>query len=249
MHYHSGVAAQMFRAMAESNVNIEMITTSDIKISTLVQRADAEAALKAVHRVFALESETGAPPKVGWAQPAPSVKTSAGSDEILKQVVGGLASMEDIVVSDVQLDETQSLISVNRLPDVPGVCAELFAAVAEGDIMVDTIVQNVSRQGHTVISFTVPRRDHDQCLLLVHEVLSQWEGAACYSEREIDQLSVIGVGLRSHTGVGERMFRALAESEINVKMINTSEIRMSAVVAAEQGQTAHKALLKAFRLG
>jgi aspartate kinase len=247
MRTHSGVAAQMFRALAECNANIEMITTSDIKISTLIHRDKAREALEAVHRVFALESPSGAPPKVGWAQSV-NGNGAKSDDETLRQVVSGLSGMEDIVVSEVRLDESQSLVSVTGLPDVPGVCSELFAAVAEGDIMVDTIVQNVSRQGHTVVSFTVPRRDHDQCLLLVHEVLSQWDGAACSSEREIDQLSVIGVGLRSHTGVGERMFRALAEADINVKMVNTSEIRMSAVVAADQGRAAHQALLSAFQL-
>jgi aspartate kinase len=247
MRTHSGVAAQMFRAMADAGVNIEMITTSDIKISTLIGRQQAEAGLNAVHAAFGLESEVAAPPAVGRRQ-QPQGKAAASSGDLLQQVVEKLTGMEDIVVSDVRLDESQSLISVNGLPDVPGVCAELFTAVAEGNIMVDTIVQNVSRHGHSVVSFTVPRSDHDQCLLLVHELLSQWEGATCSSEREIDQLSVMGIGLRSHTGVGEKMFQALGEANINVRMINTSEIRMSAVVSAKQGRAAHSALLHAFQI-
>jgi aspartate kinase len=249
MRTHSGVAAQMFRALAEAGINIEMITTSDIKVSTLIQRSHAEQALAAVHRAFGLDSPQPAAPKVGWKQSA-GAKGGPANDELLQEVVQKLAGMEDIVVSDVVLDESQSLLSVTGLPDVPGVCAELFTAVAEGNIMVDAIVQNVSRQGHTVVSFTVPRRDHDACLLLVRELLSQWEGAGCTSEREIDLLSVMGVGLRSHTGVGERMFRALGEAGINVRMVNTSEIRMAAVVSADQGQAAHRALLEAFgRIG
>ncbi len=156
--------------------------------------------------------------------------------------------MEDIVVSEVHLDDSQSLISVNGLPDVPGVCADLFTAVADGNIMVDTILQNVSRDDKTVVSFTVPRADHDACLLLVRELISQWNEATCTSERTIAQLSVMGVGLRSHTGVGEKMFRALGDAGINVRMINTSEIRMSAIVSADQGQAAHAALLGAFGL-
>ncbi len=246
MRTHSGVAAQMFRALADQGINIEMITTSDIKVSTLIQRTHAEQALAAVHRAFRLDSPQPAAPQVGWKQTSSALRGGPSPDELLHDVVQKLAGMEDIVVSDVVLDESQSLISVTGLPDVPGVCAELFTAVAEGNIMVDAIVQNVSRQGHTVVSFTVPRSDHDACLLLVQELLSQWEGAGCASEREIDLLSVRGVGLRSHTGVGERMFRALGEAGINVRMVNTSEIRMAAVVSADQGRTAHRALLEAF---
>lgn len=247
MRTHSGVAAQMFRALADAGVNIEMITTSDIKVSTLVSRSSAEPGLQAVHAAFGLDSPQPAAPRVGYRQ-HPETRNHATSDDHLEQVVRKLAGMEDIVVSDVQLDESQSLITASSLPDVPGVCAELFTAVADGNSMVDAILQNVSRDGKSVVSFTVPRRDHDACLLLVREVLSQWPGATVTSEREIAQLSVIGVGLRTHTGVGEKMFRALGDAGINVRMINTSEIRMTAMVAADQGRAAHRALLGAFGL-
>jgi aspartate kinase len=247
MRTHSGVAAQMFRALADVGANIEMITTSDIKVSTLISRSVAEQGLKAVHAAFQLESPQPAAPTMGYRQEATG-RNQAAYDDVLQQVVQKLSGMEDIVVSEVQLDQSESLISVNGLPDVPGVCAELFTAVADGNIMVDTILQNVSREGKTVVSFTVPRADHDACLLLVRELISQWEGASCTSERSIAQLSVLGVGLRSHTGVGEKMFRALGEAGINVRMINTSEIRMSAIVSAEQGPAGHRALLQCFGL-
>ena len=247
MRRHSGVAAQMFCALADAGVNIDMITTSDIKVSALVSRDVADDGLRAVHRAFGLESPQPAAPSVGWKQQAVEV-TNVSNDDVLQAVVQRLSGMEDIVVSEVLLDETQSLISVGGLPDIPGVCAGLFAAVADGDIMVDAILQDVSRDGKTVVSFTVPRSDHDACLLLIREVLTQWDGATCRTDREIDQLSVMGVGLRSHTGVGEKLFRALGEAGINVRMINTSEIRVSAVVASDQGQAAHAALLRAFGL-
>jgi aspartate kinase len=83
----------------------------------------------------------------------------------------------------------------------------------------------------------------------VREVLSYWPGATLSYEAEIATLSVMGVGLRSHTGVGERMFKALAEADINIRLINTSEMRMSAVVARSEGQKAHQALLNAFGIG
>jgi aspartate kinase len=114
--------------------------------------------------------------------------------------------------------------------------------------MVDMIVQNVSHKGHAEVSFTVPREDLQRCLLLVREVVSQWPEAELSFDQDIAKLSVMGIGLRTHTGVGERMFRALAEKGINIQIINTSEIRMSAVVARDQGVAAHECLLETFGL-
>jgi aspartate kinase len=110
------------------------------------------------------------------------------------------------------------------------------------------IVQNVSHDGIAHLSFTVPRADLDSCLLLVREVIEQWPGAELSFDREIAKLSVMGIGLRSHTGVGEKMFRALAETDINIELVNTSEIRMSAVVAATHGDQAMETLLGTFGL-
>ncbi|MFO1092943.1 MAG: aspartate kinase [Planctomycetaceae bacterium] len=248
MRTHTGVAAQMFQSLAEAGVNLEMITTSEIKISVLVARDRCDAALKAVHRGFNLDADTIAVPAVGVRQ-AMGGRPTVGHDELLREVVGRLSHMEDIVVSEVQLDDLQSRITINNVPDKPGVCAQLFAAVAEGDVMVDMIVQNVSDTGRSEVSFTVPRDDLQQCLLLVREVLSAWAGAKLSYETEIAKLTVLGIGLRTHTGVGDKMFRALAAEQINVQMINTSEIRISVVVARDRGAAAHTCLLKTFGLG
>jgi aspartate kinase len=248
MRTHSGVAAQMFQSLSQAQVNIEMITTSEIKISVLVARDKCDAALKAVHRGFNLDAESVAAPTVGVRQKRSQV-WHIGQDELVREVVSRLAHMEDIVVSEVQLDDTQSLITLRNLPDKPGISAQLFAAVAEGDVMVDMIVQNVSHKGHAEVSFTVPRDDLQRCLLLVREVASHWPESELAFQQDIAKLSVMGIGLRTHTGVGERMFRALAEKGINIQLINTSEIRMSAVVAREQGVAAHECLLETFGLG
>jgi aspartate kinase len=114
--------------------------------------------------------------------------------------------------------------------------------------MVDMIIQNQSHDGQAHVSFTVDRDDLERCLLLVREVLSYWEGATLSYEAEIATLSVVGIGLRTHTGVGERMFRTLADANINIQLINTSEMRMSAVVAKSEGRKGHAALLQAFGL-
>ncbi|MFQ5732429.1 MAG: aspartate kinase [Planctomycetaceae bacterium] len=248
MRTHTGVAGQMFRVLAEANVNIGMVTTSEIKISVLVDRDQCEAAVHAVHSGFGLDRIEVAAPTVGHDQAVPRTVAGASRADIERDVVARLTSMEDIVVSEVQLDTEQARVTVANVPDIPGIATAVFSAVAEGGVMVDMIVQNVSHSGHAHLSFTVPRDDLEQCLLLLREVLEQWEGAALSYDADIAKLSVMGIGLRSHTGVGEKMFRALAEAGVNIQMINTSEIRMSAVVAAADGCKARDGLLAVFGL-
>ena len=247
MRTHTGVAAQMFKSLSDSGVNIQMITTSEIKISVLVDREQRELALRCVHSGFALHQETGVQPAVGYAQVTQS-KPKISRDELERDVVSRLASMEDIVVSEVQLDTEQSRITVRNIADQPGVAAEVFAAVAEGGVMVDLIVQNIGHGHQADISFTVPRGDLERCLLLLRELVERWPGTDITYDKDIAMLSVMGIGLRSHTGVGEKMFRALANAVVNVQMVNTSEIRISAVVAPRDAAKAHYALLTTFGL-
>ena len=187
-------------------------------------------------------------PPVGFEQRGETDISHHTRDELERDVVSRLSHMEDIVVSEVLLDKDQSRVTVRNLPDEPGVAAKIFTAVAEGSVMVDMIVQNISQRGHANLSFTVLRIDLDQCLLLVREVLEQWRDAALSFERDIAKLSVMGIGLRSHTGVGEKMFNALAGASVNIQMVSTSEIRISAVVSPADGQRALNALLKTFDL-
>lgn len=247
MRRHTGVAAQMFKSLSDANVNIQMITTSEIKISVLVDRDQREQALKCVHEGFRLHEAEATPPAIGFAQKSDS-KPKISRDELERDVVSRLASMEDIVVSEVQLDVEQSRITVRNIADKPGIAAEVFAAVAEGGVMVDLIVQNIGHSHQADVSFTVPRVDLERCLLLLRELVERWPGTAISYDKDIAMLSVMGIGLRSHTGVGEKMFRALANAVVNVQMVNTSEIRISAVVAPRDAAKAHHALLTTFGL-
>jgi aspartate kinase len=243
MRTHTGVAGQMFRSLADAGINIGMITTSEIKISALVNRDRCEAAAIAVHAGFGLQAGHLPAPSVGCSQTAP--KPHTGPD-LEREVVAQLASMEDIVVSEVCLDTAQARVTIRSLPDIPGVAADVFSAVAEGGVMVDMIVQNVSHSRRSSLSFTVPRPDLEQCLLLVREVIERWPGAELSFDEDMAKLSVVGIGLRTHTGVGEKMFRALAEAGINVQLINTSEIRICAVVAGDKGPAALERLNREF---
>ncbi len=248
MRTHSGVAAHMFQSLADAGVNIQMITTSEIKISTLIARDECEAALRAVHAAFKLDRPTNEPPTVGVRQKAGGNGDAPSQGRLLQEVVSKLSAMEDIVVSEVLLDESQARVTISDIPDTPGISAQIFSAVADGDVMVDMIIQNQSHSGRARVSLTVDRTDLERCLLLLREVISQWPTAELTYDAEIATLSVVGIGLRTHTGVGERMFRALAEAAINIQLINTSEMRMSAVIARAEGHKAHAALLQAFQL-
>lgn len=248
MQTHTGVAAQMFSALARAGVNIGMITTSDIKISVLVDRNQAQAALAAVHSGFDLHREQPAPPTVGIAQDDEDEDSDKAREARERDVVSRLAHMEDIVVSDVSLDRDQSLVSLRSLPDVPGVAAQVFAANGQAGVMVDMIVQNVSRSGHSHISFTVPRDALEKSLAATKAVILPWKDAELSHEREIAKISVMGIGLRTHTGVGEKMFKALADAKVNVQMISTSEVCISTLVEAKRGEDALVCLRGTFGL-
>ncbi|MBI1348049.1 aspartate kinase [bacterium] len=248
MRTHTGVAAQMFHSLSQAGVNMTMITTSEIKISALVNRDQSQIALNAVHDGFALEKDTATAPSVGYAQRVEESHPRMPRADLERDVVSRLASMEDIVVSDVHLDEQQARVTIRRVQDRPGIAAEVFTAVAEGGVMVDMIVQNVGHDELTDLSFTVPRVDLERCLLLVRELISDWPGATLSYDGEMALLTVMGIGLRSHTGVGERMFRALSDAGVNVQLVNTSEIRFGVVVARTDAAKAHQALLAAFGL-
>ena len=245
MRTHTGVAAQMFQVLADAGINVDMITTSDIKISVLFDRNDCEKAVSVVHESFGLDQEHADSPSIGQKHQAANAQSS---EQWELEVVSRLASMEDIVVSEVQLDIEQSRVTVANLPDEPGVAAAIFKAVADGGCMVDMIVQDTSHRRPAMLSFTVDRNDLEHCLELVNETASQFAGAVVSHDAEIAKLSVMGIGLRSHTGVGQKMFAALAAAKINVELINTSEIRISVVVAKEQGAEAHNILMREFKL-
>ncbi len=250
MRTHPGVAEKMFTALAAEAINIKMITTSDIKISVLVAKADGVKALRAVHQAFALHqppagvrTTTAGVPKVGQKS-APLLAEENGREHA---VIGQLASMEEIVVSDVQLDDSHGRITVFDLPDRAGICSRLFQAVAAGGLLVDLIVLNLPRAARAELSFSVPHGELREALQLTQQVAQTIDpGTRTLAEPNIAKVSVHGVGMRTHTGVARRMFGALAERGINISMINTSEVCVSVVVDRARGGEALACLKQAF---
>src|SRR5262249_23434822 len=187
-------------------------------------------------------------PPVGVSQPDEDEESEKAREEREREVVSRLANMEDIVVSEVELDRSQSLVTLRGLPDVPGVAASVFEANARAGIVVDMIVQNVSQSDHSHISFTVLGEALGGSLAAAAQVVARWSSADLSHERDIAKLSVLGIGLRTHTGVGEKMFRALADANVNLQMISTSEVRISTVVDLARGDDALKCLTATFGL-
>jgi aspartate kinase len=156
-------------------------------------------------------------------------------------------SMEDIVVRGVALDKNQAKLTVVGVPDKPGMAARIFKSLAEAAISVDMIVQNVSHGTlATDISFTVDKPD----VLKAQKVIDGLKGEAGYKELLVDEriakLSIVGVGMKSHSGVAAKMFDTLAKERINIGMISTSEIKISVVIDLGQGEHATRAIHKAF---
>ncbi len=238
MATQSGVADRMFRVLADAGINIEAITTSDIKVSVLVKREQGLAALRAVHDEFELDKEPNEQIRYG------EVASAAGKANPV-DIVARLQRMEDLAIESVSLDESQAQMTLFDVPDRPGISARIFEAVASEGILVDTIVQSIGRDGLADISFTVPRSSVENSRQVLNS-LSQELGGEEKDEPQVAILSVKGVGIRSHTGVGLRIFKALAEAGINVEMVSTSEIRVNVVVDAKKGAAGLAALKAAF---
>ncbi len=254
MRTHTGVAEKMFAALAEAEINMKMITTSDIKISVLVDRADALKALRAVHQAFELDKpRPGAGASIETSAPSshPPRKSTVTEEpsKNLARLSQQLSSMEEIVISDVLLGTDQGRITITNFPDKPACCSQVFQGVAAGGIIVDMIVQNLSSPGRAQISFSVPLQDLEKAHQLTKEVVQSIDSQAqVTADPHIATLFVLGVGMRTHTGVARRMFGALAQKNINIGMINTSEVRVSVVVHRDHGEEALVCLKEAFQI-
>ncbi len=238
MATQTGVADRMFRVLADEGINIEAITTSEIKVSVLVKREQALSALRAVHSEFELDR----PPRDRRAYGEVAAATGKAS---AVDIVARLQRMEDLTIESVELDESQAQVTLFDVPDRPGVSATIFEAIAAESVLVDMIVQSIGRDGLADVSFTVPRAALEQARRLLQQ-LSGELGGEVRVEPAVAILSVKGIGIRSHTGVGLRMFKALSEAGINVDMVSTSEIRVNVVVEPDKGEAGLAALKAAF---
>ena len=155
-------------------------------------------------------------------------------------------SMDGVLVSGVSYDKNEAKITLVRVPDRPGLAAQIFGPIADAHIVVDMIIQNASEDGTTDLTFTVSKADHKKALSIVEQTLPLLKAKGVKVDTDIAKVSVVGVGMRTHEGVAARMFEVLAREGINIEMISTSEIKISVVIDAKYTELAVRVLHKAF---
>ena len=173
---------------------------------------------------------------------------SSFNDNPGTMVVKEDAAMEKVVVSGIAYNKQEAKITITRVADRPGIAATLFGRVAEANIVVDMIVQNMSQDGSTDISFTVPRTDYARAQDIVRAVAKEIGAGKVIGDDKIAKVSIVGVGMRTHSGVAAKMFETLGREKINILMISTSEIKVSCVIEAKYAELAVRVLHEAFGL-
>ncbi|MFO1463643.1 MAG: aspartate kinase [bacterium] len=159
------------------------------------------------------------------------------------------SQMESRMVTGVSLNKDEAKIAVRQVPDTPGIASKIFAPISDANINVDMIVQNVSSEGTTDLTFTVPKSELKRALLIIEKVAKDIGAKKVESAENIAKVSVIGLGMRSHAGIASKMFTTLAKENINIQMISTSEIKISIIVDEKYTELAVRVLHDAFELG
>jgi aspartate kinase len=173
---------------------------------------------------------------------------SSFSAERGTMVIAETKDMEKVLVSGVTYNKNEARVTIKKVPDRPGIASRIFEPVLKSGIVVDMIVQNTSEDGLTDLTFTVPKSDFYNTMRLVKDVAEKIEAEKVLGDEDIAKVSIIGVGMRSHAGVAQKMFATLAEENINIMMISTSEIKVSCVIEERYTELAVRVLHSAFGL-
>ncbi len=156
--------------------------------------------------------------------------------------------MEQPVVSGIMCDKNQAKITLKEVPDQPGIAANIFEPLASASISVDMIIQNVSEQGHTDLSFTLAQEELNEAMTIMNKVAKKIHATHISSDAKIAKLSIVGAGMRSHSGVAAQIFKTLSAHKINILMISTSEIKVSCIIEQKNSTLAANALHDVFKL-
>ena len=219
----AGVAAQMFAALASKGINIQMISTSEIKISCVIAATDGEAAIAAVQAAFDV--------------PVQEQSLITISDDGANPAVRGVA-----------LDRNRARIAVQKVPDHPGMAAKIFEQLSNQNISLDMIIQSQSDHGVNEIAFTVAIADLTKAETALKQVAETLGYGEVSCDGDISKISIVGSGMIHQSGIAARMFSALADAGINIEMIATSEIKVSCVVRDHYAEQALKVIHQEFNL-
>jgi aspartate kinase len=173
---------------------------------------------------------------------------SSFSKEEGTMIVKEYKKLEDIAVTGITSNKSEAKITICAVPDQAGVAAKIFNEISKAGVSVDLIVQNVSHTKHTDISFTVLKTDFSKALDTAKTVAKKIRAGEVQHDKDIARVSIIGIGMRSHSGIAAKMFQTLAENDINIEMISTSEISISCIISQKNLEKAMKGLHKAFEL-
>jgi aspartate kinase len=173
---------------------------------------------------------------------------STFSKERGTMVVAETKDMEKVIVSGIAFSKNEARITVAKVPDRPGIAAQLFKPILESGIVVDMIVQNTSEEGTTDLTFTVLKPDFYKTMKLLSSVAKEIGAEKVRGDEDIAKVSIVGVGMRTHAGVAQKMFQTLSDENINIMMISTSEIKVSCVIEEKYTELAVRSLHKAFGL-
>ncbi len=254
-----GVAAKMFATLAEAGVNIQMISTSEVKVSCVVDANQCDRAVLALRIAFEIEAGE-------HTSTALSNRGSRGAGEsacidsplpLRPSVTERSRSAAPLPncspVRGVALDLNQARLAIRQLPDRPGMAAKLFGLLAQHNISVDMIIQSqrcrvIDGVPRRDIAFTVSRIDGESAKKMLTQVAAELGWGEVVLDSAIAKVSIVGAGMVGQPGIAAKMFEALAQQQINIQMIATSEIKISCVVAQEQGVKALQAIHAAFEL-
>jgi aspartate kinase len=237
---HPGIAAQMFSALANAGVNIQMISTSEVKVSCVIDAEDCDKAIAVLCQTFNINSS---PVQRAIAT---ELKDSSTQNSNLK-------THNSLPVRGVALDLNQARLAIRYVRDRPGMAAQLFGLLAEQNISVDMIIQSqrcrvIDGVPTRDIAFTVSQADAQAAQTTLQQAMSVLGCGEILLDLNIAKVSIVGAGMVGQPGVAAQMFEALAQHQINIQMITTSEIKISCVVAKEDGVMALQAIHKAFGL-
>ncbi|MFO8163917.1 MAG: aspartate kinase [Thermodesulfobacteriota bacterium] len=164
-------------------------------------------------------------------------------------VVPESKEMENVMVSGVVYNKNEARITIAKLPDRPGIAFQIFDPVFRAGIVVDMIVQNTSVEGLTDLTFTVSKTDFQETIKLLKKIVPEIGGEEVYGNQDIAKISIVGLGMKNHAGIATKMFKTLANENINISMISTSEIKISCIIEEKYTELATRALHEAFDLG
>jgi aspartate kinase len=231
-----GIAAQMFKTLASAGANIQMISTSEVKVSCVIDAQDCDQAIAALCQTFEINSS---PVQQAIASKPKDTDTTLDNPQC--------------PVRGVALDLNQARLAIRYVRDRPGMAAQLFGLLADQNISVDMIIQSqrcrvIDGVPTRDIAFTVSQADAEAARVALHQAMTVLGCGEILLDPNIAKVSIVGAGMVGQPGVAARMFEALAQHKINIQMITTSEIKISCVVAKEDGVTALQAIHKAFGL-